>query len=95
MIGVLMLKGFGGSKVSEYVPSTEQVRKDYLKHAALYQDAAADWFDAWLEQVKADAWDEGRNAFPVVYGKDHDVYCSEYECHCDSYTNPYRQGETK
>ena len=40
--------------MSEYVPSTEQVRKDYLKHAALYQDAAADWFDRWLAEHDAE-----------------------------------------
>ena len=73
----------------EYVTTTEEVR-DFISKTVW---SVAE-FDRWLEQVKADAWDEGRNALPV-YGDDHEMYCSEYECFCDVCVNPYRQGETK
>ena len=71
------------------IPTTKQVRDQWAWNYPDY-DNDKKYFDAWLEQVKADAWDEGRNAEPVHDG-DHETYCSEYECHCDSYTNPYRE----
>jgi hypothetical protein len=41
--------------MSEYTPTTAQVRTDYVRaHDAWGQD-----FDLWLASVKADAWEEG------------------------------------
>lgn len=85
-------------KYDGYVPTTMQIKRAFqyawLKDKKRSQRLVNRMFNAWFLEVKARAWDEGRNALPV-YGEDHDVYCSEYECHCDLYTNPYRQGETK
>ena len=92
------------SLMTEYVPTTEEVRRCYgdihcsdLNAGSLESHECPEEaeFDRWLaehdRQVKADAWDEGRNAEPVQCD-DHETYCSEYECFCDVYVNPYREG---
>ena len=78
--------------MSDYTPTTEEVRAAFRKGSRLgWNSRRGRLFDRWLEQVQAEVWDEGRNAFPVIYGEDHDVYCSEYECFCGIYVNPYRE----
>ena len=44
---------------------------------------AAEYLDGLLETTR-------ENAEPVHY-EDHATYCSEYECFCDVYVNPYRE----
>lgn len=84
--------------MSEYIPTTDEVQGRYV-HSRIYlvdfpEKKARKEFDRWLaehdRQVKGEAWDEGRNAEPVHDG-DHDIYCSEYECFCGVYVNPYRE----
>ena len=69
--------------MSDYTPTTEEVRDDY----ALLADASRPrhmQFDRWLVEVKAQAWEEGYAA------GDSDAHT---ENRLDS-SNPYR-GETK
>lgn len=41
--------------MSEYVPTTAEVRAAYVDGAGEYRDLAGDWFDRWLAKVRADA----------------------------------------
>lgn len=42
--------------MSEYTPTTEEVRNRYLSEVFPEDEAE---FDRWLAQVKAQVWDEG------------------------------------
>lgn len=55
-------------------------------------ESVGEWFDRGIAQVKAEAWDEGRNAKPD-YSLGHDEeWCGGWEdCDCGVYTNPYRE----
>jgi hypothetical protein len=49
--------------VSDYTPTTGDVRARYVRdHGAHF---VSDWaeFDRWLAEVKAQAWEEGHGAF--------------------------------
>ena len=48
--------------MSAYTPTTEQVREWALHGFGDYKDLGGDWFDRWLQQVKAEAWEEGARA---------------------------------
>jgi hypothetical protein len=82
--------------MTEYTPTTEEVRLAY-NHWGKYPEFAPDdfdvtraEFDSWLASVRADAWDEGRNAIGS-YKQGHAVDCAGWEdCYCAVYTNPYR-----
>ena len=52
--------------MSEYIPTTEEVRNRYLSEVFPEDEAE---FDRWLAQIKAEAWDEGFDA-----GVDHSVH---------------------
>ena len=51
--------------MSEYIPTTEEVRNRYLSEVFPEDEAE---FDRWLAQIKAEAWDEGFDA-----GVDHAI----------------------
>lgn len=81
--------------MSEYTPTKEEIRNAYeSSRMRAVHYFGIDEFSDWFASVKAEAWDEGRNAKPVQCDE-HETYCSEYECFCDVYVNPYRQGETE
>ena len=76
--------------MSDYTPTTEQVREQYSReqppHIGTVSEKRAE-FDRWLDAVKAEAWDEGfdageRDAFHLDTHPDHT--CTP---------NPYRQKE--
>lgn len=74
--------------MSDYTPTTEEVRAGYS--TATYDDAKAETeFDRWLAEIKAQAWQEGIEAFDVAITKDVDDPWSQLP------DNPYRQGETR
>jgi hypothetical protein len=79
--------------MSEYTPTTAQVRGEYAEDIVPIGVAEAE-FDRWLAKVKAEAWDEARSAPPQYLGPDngHSWDCMGWEdCHCDTYPNPYRE----
>ena len=48
----------------------------------------------WLKALKADVWDEARNARAQYLGPEDGHYedCMGYtDCFCDTYPNPYRE----
>jgi len=72
--------------MSEYTPTTEEVRADYC----LLADASRPremQFDRWLAEVKAQAWEEGQLSMKLVMS----VWPKQH--HMPS--NPYRLGETE
>lgn len=49
---------------------------------------------AVVDEIRADAWDEGRKARGIYVGPDngHEYDCAGWEdCHCAVYPNPYRK----
>ena len=66
--------------MSDYTPTTEEVRADYCLLADVSKPRQLQ-FDRWLNEVKAQAWEEGRytqyREYPRPARKD----------------NPYWQGE--
>lgn len=49
--------------MSEYVPTTDEVRKDYVDvHGPIAPDAARAEFDRWLAEVRANALEEAADA---------------------------------
>ena len=44
--------------MSDYIPTTEEVRLDYAP-AKTFPADAEEQFDRWLAEVKAEAWQEG------------------------------------
>ena len=89
--------------MSDYTPPTEQVREIYaeIRHEStrLGLNPHRAEFDRWLEQVKAEAWDEGHRT-PQDREPD-DCQCGawyEGECACGLFgtgtiitPNPYRK----
>lgn len=80
--------------MSEYTPTTADARGKYATHQGAryrgqkYLDRRRAEFDRWLEQVKAEAWDEGNEAGWTEANAHHE--------NADTYpkltiTNPYRQ----
>ena len=65
--------------MSDYTPSTEEVRANYLPPRTEIQDAD-EQFDRWLAEVKAQAWEEG-----YTQGNN-DMYDGDFPP-----PNPYRQ----
>lgn len=72
--------------MSDYTPTTEDIRAAYENRAAIgppamaadYEEAAAQ-FDRWLASVRAEAWDGGFRS-GVAYQVDDN----------DAWRNPYR-----
>lgn len=67
--------------MSDYKPTTEVVRTDYIRTQFTDVDAAGAEFDRWLDEVKAQAWEKGFQG-----GHDSAMGVSNTK-------NPYRQGE--
>ena len=73
--------------MSDYTPTTAEIRKNYWIGTAFSKDAMRtadkimeyEAFDRWLAEVKADAWEEG------MYAGKADDYFGDPD-------NPYRQG---
>lgn len=70
--------------MDKYIPTTQEIREAFSKQAIPYAKdphipIVNEWFDRWLAEVKADAWEEGV--------ADRDRY--------DYPENPYREGETE
>lgn len=78
--------------MSDYTPTTADVRGAYATHQGAryrgrkYLDLRSAEFDRWLEQVRAEAWDEGHEsaALRIPEGVWHDVAAPHPG-------NPYRQ----
>ena len=70
--------------MSDYTPTTEEVRLDYAPAKTFPADAEAQ-FDRWLAEVKAQAWQEG-------YGEGAAANYGDYR-DAEFAKNPYRQGE--
>lgn len=64
-----------------YTPSTDEVRSAYADNGGEYRDISEGWFDRWLNEVKAQAWEEG-----AMQGHD------DHEFGVEVWTNPYRKG---
>ena len=73
--------------MSDYTPTTEEVRKNYWVGTAFSKNAMRtadkileyEAFDRWLAEVKADAWDEG-----WLHNVDDRIWSSLHD-------NPYRE----
>lgn len=48
------------AKKGSYTPTTREVRRFYISESDPYEWGP--YFDCWLEDIKAEAWDEGRRA---------------------------------
>ena len=78
--------------MSEYIPTTDEVREDYAHMIAPHTTWGEDGFDAWLDRERAaarregqaEAWDEGLDA-----GRDRWMDAREFG---DPPVNPYRNG---
>lgn len=77
--------------MNDWTPTTERVREEHATRMAPHLDKARrEAFDRWLEQVKAEAWDEG-------YGEQRECcgICPSGACPWDNNkngpTNPYRK----
>ena len=70
--------------MSDYTPTTEEIRRavtsfnEYFDHPRA-AEFDGDLFDRWLDEVKADAWDEG-----WLYNVDDRIWSSLHD-------NPYRE----
>jgi len=75
--------------VSDYTPTTEEVRNSYASWSDAYPE-----FDRWLAEVKAQVWDEAERR-----GRDNEralMMCQAQLRPSNSAVlikNPYRQGE--
>ena len=71
--------------MSEYTPTTEEVRNALIRSAPLDEwELRGTQFDRWLADVKAQAWEEGYDTCFDLTTKPGDTY---------PYVNPYRKGE--
>lgn len=84
--------------MSEYTPTTDDVREDFAFPWSVDQigdrSARVAAFDRWLASVKAEAWDERDRATATYDGPDggHEYDCMGWEdCYCGHYPNPYRE----
>ena len=72
-----------------YTPSISEVKFAFIERpsAIPYEDQRGKAFDRWLNEVKAQAWDEGftRGFYDPLAGADRDA--SESDA-----ANPYRKG---
>lgn len=80
--------------MSEYTPTTEEVRASYLSalthnHPMNVGEVIAE-FDRWLEQVKAEAWEEGKRSGLRQSDWEHGDTPRQYIA-----VNPYRQEQAE
>ena len=68
--------------MSDYTPTTEDIRAGWEYATAVIGDEGTAQFDRWLAEVKAQAWDRGYEAGLTDFAS-------------SMTTNPYRQGENK
>jgi hypothetical protein len=78
--------------MSEYTPTTEEVRADYIDggwgpDGSLYGDNDSGQFDRWLAGVKAQAWEEGAAHVALACG----VIDDATKSWLDDGDNPYRE----
>jgi len=83
--------------MSDYTPTTEEVRNFIPNDSSVWVFIAGEWqhttregFDRWLAEVKAQAWEEGKNS--VGYEHHNPNRC---ELVIRYYDNPYREGADK
>ena len=81
--------------MTDYTPTTERVRSEYARdtNASKKHEVPRAEFDRWLEQVKAEAWEEGHSSSDTSW--DH-IYSGhsvpEGELCPECFTgNPYRK----
>jgi len=82
--------------MSEYTPTTKEVRADYIDagwgaDGSLYGDNDPAQFDRWLASVKAEAWDDGHD---VGWESRHEDALSGYMprgAYESDRHNPYRE----
>ena len=50
--------------MSDYTPTTNEIQATYMRYRGAWNlaNGSEAQFDRWLEQVKAEAWDEGKRA---------------------------------
>lgn len=89
--------------MSDEILATNEVRARFTdhhsKHALTHQNVSHDMFNRWLEEVKADAWEEGANVGWRSSGEGHNgEYTGEHLTHdgkasfrdcCPEVANPY------
>lgn len=89
--------------MSTYTPTTDQVREWALHGFGEYKDLGSDWFDRWLTEMQAQAWEEGAQAAWLRTGDGwngeyaegtHDGSRSFRDCNPDT-PNPYRTQDGK
>lgn len=74
-----------GAQMSDWTPTTKQVREQFTREEPPRIGTVAEKsraFNRWLEQVKAEAWDEGHHA---GQHNEHEYRPGR------AMTNPYRQ----
>jgi len=82
--------------MSDYTPSTEQVREAYATRMSPAQDTLRrPMFDRWLASVKAEAWEQGKRAEETAWIHVLDGHPVEEGDMCDQCPtdNPYREQE--
>lgn len=75
--------------MSDYRPTTQEVRTSYgaaVTFPTMSLPERRRAFDRWLEQVKAEAWEEGKRAGLRQSDWEHGDTATQYIA-----TNPYRQ----
>lgn len=79
--------------MSDWTPSMDEVRTAYKAGGGYRWPERGEQFDRWLEQVKAEAWDEGYSASETTWKHTYDGHpAPEGEiCPECSTGNPYRK----
>ena len=54
------------AKKGSYTPTTREVRRFYISESDPYEWGP--YFDCWLEDIKAEAWDEGAGSTRDIHG---------------------------
>jgi len=75
--------------VSDYTPTTEDIRAGWEYATAVIGDEGTAQFDRWLAEVKAQVWEEGFDAGERDVHEHELTHWDDSDC----IQNPYRQGE--
>lgn len=83
--------------MSDYTPTTEDVRREYAiaREGIEPHDEVVAQFDRWLDEVKAQAWEEGQLALLEYMGVPLYPSKGDEPRNPKQPRNPYRQGETQ
>lgn len=80
--------------MTEYVPTLKEVREGYQSYIISGKSAKEKRaeFDRWLNEIRAEAWDEGRQAEELGWTHAWDGHTAEPDEFCDEckVENPYR-----